>query len=75
MVHRWRDDLLQYQFIICQQPERMMWECDILSQYNKATELWRESDVENAFTEVSLVAHLEVADERADHKPMVLFTK
>ena len=27
MVHRWRSELLQYQFVIWHQLARMMWEC------------------------------------------------
>ena len=37
VVHRWQAKILQYQFIIWHRPERMMWECDMLSRYNKAT--------------------------------------
>ena len=47
----------------------------MLSQYNKATESWRENDVDNASTEVSLSAHLAIVKERVDYNPVVLFTK
>ena len=30
LVHRWRPELLQYQFVIWHRPERMIWECDML---------------------------------------------
>ena len=30
VVHRWISELLQYQFVIWNQTERMMWECDML---------------------------------------------
>ena len=53
----------------------MMWECDILSQYNKATESWRNNDVDNASIEISLAAHPSMLKERADHNAVVLFTK
>ena len=32
----------------------------MLSRHNKATELWRNNDVENASKEVSLAAHSEI---------------
>ena len=53
----------------------MMWECDMLSQYNKATESWSKNDVENASSEVSLAAHPSMVNEVADHQPLVLFKK
>ena len=37
VVHRWRDEFLKYQFVICHQLARMVWECVMLSHYNKAT--------------------------------------
>ena len=36
----------------------------MLSQYNKSTELWRDDDMENSLTEVSLAAHSEMVKER-----------
>ena len=47
VVHRWRSKCLQCQFVIWNRPERMMWECDMLSHYKNATKLWRENDVDN----------------------------
>ena len=47
VVHRWQDKMLKYKFVIWHQPERMMWECDMLSHYKNATKLWRENDVDN----------------------------
>ena len=52
----------------------MMSECDMMLQYKKATESWRENDVDNSSTEVSLAANSAMVKERADHQPVVLFT-
>ena len=41
MVHRWRDKLLQYQLVLWHRSEMMMWECNMMLQYNKATQPWR----------------------------------
>ena len=75
MAHRWLAELLQYQFIIGHRPERVMCECDMLSGYNKTTESWRDNDVKNASTEVSLALHLSMVKEIEHHQPVVLFTK
>ena len=50
VVQIWRAKLLQYQFLIWNRTAIMMWECDMLSQYNKATESCKENDVGNAPT-------------------------
>ena len=67
--------MLQYQFVIWHWPARMMWECDRLSRYKKSTESWRDNDLYNAPTEVSLEEHSVMLKERAYHLPVVLFTK
>jgi hypothetical protein len=43
MIQRWRMQLLRYDFTIVHRPGRMMFECDMLSRYNQATEAWREN--------------------------------
>ena len=43
LVHIWKDELLQYQLVIWHRP-RMMWEFNIMSLYNKVTELCRLKD-------------------------------
>ena len=53
----------------------MIWECGMLSQYNKSTQMWRYNDVYNALTEVSLSAHSALVKERADHLPVVKFAE
>ena len=52
-----------------------MGEYDMVSRYKKAIELWRNNDVENESTEVSLVAHPSMSKEVLDHQAVVLFTK
>ena len=47
----------------------------MLSQYNKATELWRKNDVDNESEKVSLSSHSELVKEGAYQQPVVLFTK
>eukprot|EP00957_Ditylum_brightwellii_P100929 7692426-Ditylum_brightwellii.AAC.1 len=32
--------------VIEHRPARMMWECDMLSRYNQATEAWRHEEVD-----------------------------
>ena len=44
MIQRWRMQLLRYEFTIAHRPGRMMFECDMLSRYNRETEEWREED-------------------------------
>ena len=46
MIQRWRMQLLRYDFTIVHRPGRMMFECDMLSRYNQATEAWRENQKE-----------------------------
>ena len=47
----------------------------MLSRYNKSIELWRDNDVDNALTEVSLAENSAMVKERAEHQPVVLSTK
>ena len=47
----------------------------MLSQYNKAIESWRNNDLDNAPTEVSLESHPSMVKEGVDHQQVVLFTK
>ena len=47
VVHRWRAELLQYQFVIWQQLAKNSLERDMLSQYNRAKKLWRDNCAEN----------------------------
>ena len=75
VVHRWQEKLLQYQFVICHRPGMMMWECKILSRYNKATELWSNNDVDNASTKVSLEEYSEMVKTGVEHQPVIIFTK
>ena len=53
----------------------MMWYCGMLLRYKKATESRRNNVVENVSIEVSLAGNLAMERERADHQPVVLFTK
>jgi hypothetical protein len=41
MIQRWRAELLQFMFTLVHRPAEMMTECNMLSRYNVATELWR----------------------------------
>ena len=50
VLHRWQAELFQYKFVIWHRPEKNMWECDMLSRCNKATESWRDNNVDNAST-------------------------
>ena len=50
VVHRRRSNFLQYKFVIWHRLERMIWDCDMMLQYNKATKSWRYNDVENPST-------------------------
>ena len=75
MVHKWISGLLQYQFVIYYRTARTMWEFNILSRYNKATELWRYNNAENASTERSLSEHTALTTSMKDNQTVVLFKK
>ena len=53
----------------------MMWECDMLSQYNKYIESWRDNAMENTSTELSLAENSAMVKEKLDQQPVVIFTK
>ena len=45
-IWRWWAELFQFHFVVAHQPAWMLFECDLLSRYNQATEQWRYQDVE-----------------------------
>ena len=74
VIHRWRAELLQYQFVIEHRPARMMWECDMLSRYNRVTEAWRQEKEKNEPTQESAgVQTVLVGSENEDK--VVLFSE
>ena len=53
----------------------MMWECEILPLYNKATESCGNNDVDNSSTKFYLETQSEMVKKGADHRSFILFTK
>ncbi len=45
-INRWRAELLAYHFEIHHRPARMMYECDLLTRYNRKTQEWRDAQAQ-----------------------------
>ena len=50
MIQQWRAELLSYQFVGVHRPARMLWEYNLLSRYNTATEEWRKQPIQEKHT-------------------------
>ena len=47
MVQRWKVELLQFHFVLEHHPAGMMWDYEMLSRYNRATDQWWEEAVKD----------------------------